>query len=127
MGGEGKEDQLMAEIGQGVKDASHLYEVERRARHAERPGFRISELQISPTQQVPWHYHTTIQDTFYVIEGEIRLFLRDPKEEVRMKPGETYAVRAGRPHLVTNPGAESATFLVLQGLGEYDYVPLTNR
>ena len=23
---------------EGVKDASHLYEVERRARHAERPG-----------------------------------------------------------------------------------------
>ena len=112
---------------EGVKDASHLYEVERRARHAERRGFRISELQISPTQQVPWHYHTNVQDTFYVLEGEIRLFLRDPKEEVRLEPGETYAVRAGRAHLVTNPGSSSATFLVLQGIGEYDYVPLTNR
>ena len=66
-----------------VKDSSHLYEVERRARHAERPGFRISELQISATQQVPWHSHTNIQDTFYVLEGRLRLFLRDPKEEVR--------------------------------------------
>ena len=37
---------------EAVKDSSHLYEVERRARHAERPGFRISELQISPTQKV---------------------------------------------------------------------------
>ena len=117
----------MGEIGRAVADASHLYEVERRARHAERPGFRISELQISPTQQVPWHYHTNVVDTFYVLEGEIRLFLRDPKEDVRLKPGQTYAVRAGRPHLVTNPGTMSATFLVLQGLGEYDYVPLTNR
>jgi mannose-6-phosphate isomerase-like protein (cupin superfamily) len=117
----------MSEIGRAVKDASALYEVERRARHAERPGFRISELQISPAQQVPWHYHTNVVDTFYVLEGEIRLFLRDPKEEVRVKPSETYAVRAGRPHLVTNPGTASATFLVLQGLGEYDYVPLTNR
>ena len=112
---------------QAVKDASHLYQVERRARHAERPGFRISELQISPTQQVPWHCHTNVQDTFYVLEGELRLFLRDPKEEVRLKPGETYAVRPGRAHLVTNGGQGSATFLVLQGIGEYDYVPLTNR
>jgi mannose-6-phosphate isomerase-like protein (cupin superfamily) len=117
----------LSEIGQPVKDASHLYEVERRARHAERPGFWITELQISPTQQVPWHYHTNVQDTFYVLEGEVRLFLRDPKEEVRLKPGESYRVRAGRPHLVTNPGTVSATFLVLQGIGEYDYVPLTNR
>jgi hypothetical protein len=38
---------------QGVKDASGLYEVERRAYHAARPGFRIMELQIGPDQKVP--------------------------------------------------------------------------
>jgi quercetin dioxygenase-like cupin family protein len=115
----------MATAARGVKDSSGLYEVERRARHAERPGFRISELQIGPKQQVPWHYHTSVQDTFYVLEGRLRLFLRDPKEEVKLGPGETYVVRPGRPHLVTNGGDTSATFLVLQGIGEYDYVPLT--
>jgi hypothetical protein len=52
-----------------IKDASHLFEHERLVYHAERPGFRISELQISPTQQVPWHCHSNVQDTFYVIEG----------------------------------------------------------
>jgi mannose-6-phosphate isomerase-like protein (cupin superfamily) len=108
-----------------VRDASHLYEVERRARHAERPGFHITELQISPTQKVPWHCHTNVQDTFYVLEGRLRLFLRDPKEEVRLDPGQTYSVRPGRPHLVTNGGQTSATFLVLQGIGEYDYIALT--
>ncbi len=110
---------------QGVKDASALYEVERRVRHAERPGFHITELQISRTQKVPWHFHTNVQDTFYVLQGELRIFLREPKEDVRLRPGETYAVRPGRPHLVTNAGQGSATFLVLQGIGEYDYVPLT--
>ena len=110
---------------ESMRDASHLYEVERRARHAERPGFRITELQLGPRQQVPWHYHTRVQDTFYVLEGRLRLFLREPKEEVLLAPGETYAVRPGRAHLVTNGGAGSAVFLVLQGIGEYDYVPLT--
>jgi mannose-6-phosphate isomerase-like protein (cupin superfamily) len=110
---------------EAVKDASHLYEVERRARFAERPGFHITELQIGPTQKVPWHCHTNVQDTFYVLEGRLRLFLRDPKEEVRLEPGQTHTVRPGRPHLVTNGGETSATFLVLQGIGEYDYVPLT--
>src|ERR1044072_898019 len=112
---------------ESFEDASELYEVERRARHAERPGFRISELQISPTQKVPWHYHTNIHDTIYVIEGHIRLFLREPKEEVRLGPWETYSVRPRRPHLVVNGGETSATFLVLQGVGEYDYVPLTDN
>ena len=107
-----------------LKDASHLYEVERRDCHAERPGFRIAELQISPTQTVPWHCHTNIQDTFYVIEGQVKLFLREPKEEVLLGPGETYSVSPKRPHLVTNGCNTSTTFLVLQGIGEYDYVPL---
>ncbi len=70
-----------------VKDASHLYEVERRAEHAARPGFRITELQLSKTQKVPWHYHNNVQDTFYVLEGELRIFLQDPKEEVRLEAG----------------------------------------
>ena len=110
---------------QGVKDASGLYEVERRTYHAARPDFRIAELQISPTQQVPWHYHSNVHDTFYVVSGSIRIFLQDPKEEVLLTLGQTFAVPPKRPHLVTNAGDASATFLVLQGIGEYDFVPLT--
>lgn len=109
---------------QALKDASHLYEVEHRAQHAARPGFRIQELRISKKQKVPWHYHSNVRDTFYVLEGELRIFLQEPKEEVRLRPGESYAVQPRRAHLVTNGGEGSATFLVLQGIGEYDYVPL---
>ena len=100
------------------------YEVERRAEHAARPGFRITELQISRTQKVPWHYHSNVQDTFYVLAGRLRIFLQAPKEKVELAAGETYSVPPRRPHLVTNAGDTSATFLVLQGIGEYDFVPL---
>ncbi len=106
------------------KESKPPYEVERSARHAERPGFRINELQISPSQKVPWHYHSNIQDTFYVLQGRICVGLRDPEEIVRLGPGETYTVKERRPHLVTNAGEVSAIFLVLQGFGEYDFVPL---
>ena len=109
---------------QVVKDASPWYEVERRAEYAARPGFRITELQISKTQKVPWHYHSNVQDTFYVLQGNLRIFMQDPKEEVRLAPGETLSVKPRRPHLVTNGVDASATFLVLQGIGEYDFVPL---
>jgi hypothetical protein len=57
-----------------------------------RPGFRIAELQIGPTQKVPWHYHNNVHDTFYVVAGSIRIFLQDPKEEIRLTPGQTFAV-----------------------------------
>ena len=100
------------------------YEVERSARHAERPGFRINELQISPSQTVPWHYHTNIQDTFYVLQGRICVSLREPEEQVSLARGQTYTVQPRRPHLVTNAGEGSAIFLVLQGFGEYDFIPV---
>ena len=107
-----------------LKDASHLFDAEDRAEHAARLGFRISELRLSDKQKVPWHYHNYVDDTFYVISGSLRIFLREPKEEVRLTPAQTFTAKAGRPHLVTNGGAEPVSFLVLQGIGEYDFVPL---
>ena len=110
---------------ESFKDASHLYEVERRETHAARDGFRINELTISTSQKVPWHYHTHTRDTFYVLVGELTIYLREPKEMKHMCQGECYVVEPKRPHLVVNSGSDSATFLVLQGIGEYDYVPIT--
>ena len=109
---------------QAHTDSKRPYEVERSARHAERPGFRINELQIGSTQRVPWHYHTTVQDTFFVLQGRICVSLRDPEEQVHLLRGETYTVRPRRPHQVTNAGEGSAIFLVLQGFGEYDFIPV---
>jgi mannose-6-phosphate isomerase-like protein (cupin superfamily) len=106
------------------KDASGLYEVERREFHAARDGFRINELTISTSQKVPWHYHTRIKDTFYVLEGEITIYLREPKEMKHLCMGNIYEVEPKRPHLVVNSGSQFATLFVLQGIGEYDYVPL---
>ena len=116
----------MMETGASV-DRNRLYEVERRAFHAEREGFRITELQISPSQKVPWHYHTSTQDTFFVLQGSLTVFLQEPKEKINLAVGETYTVQPRRPHLVTNAGGDSTVFLVLQlyGSGEYDFIPLT--
>ena len=104
--------------------ASRTYEVERRAYHAARPGFRIVEMQIGPTQTIPWHYHTKARDTFYVLSGSIRVRMRAREAQVVLAPGESCAVAAGCPHSVENAGATSAVFLILQGIGEHDFVPL---
>jgi quercetin dioxygenase-like cupin family protein len=104
--------------------ANDIYEVASLTHHVVRPRFRITELAITPAQKVPWHCHSNVQDTFYVLEGQLRIFLREPKEEVGLSPGQTYAVRPRRPHLVTNGSDSTATFLVLQGIGEYDFITL---
>jgi len=110
---------------QPLKSGTHLFETEFRAYHLERSGFRVSEIHLSKSQKVPWHYHSNISDTFYVISGEMHLFLQSPKESIRLLPGKSVCVEPGRPHLVTNRGEELLTFIIMQGVGEYDYVPLT--
>ncbi len=107
-----------------VTDASHLYEVAERIRHIQRPGFRLQEITLTSEQSVPWHFHNHVSDTFYVLEGEVVLYLQDPKQSVSLGQGESFSVEARRPHLVTNGGDNEATFLLLQGVGAYDYVPL---
>jgi hypothetical protein len=67
---------------------------ERVGRHAERPGFRISEMRMSPTQRIPWHYHTNIQDTFYVLDGSVRITCVTPMNKStsnRAKAGDQSA------------------------------------
>ena len=51
--------------------------------------------------------------------------MRAREAQVILAPGESYVVAAGCPHSVENAGTTSAVFLILQGIGEYDFVPLT--
>ena len=81
------------------------YEVTRFTCHASRPGFRIVEMTLNP---------------FSRCLGTITRTSKTPSTFWREN-----SVRPRRPHLVTNRGETEATFFVLQGVGEYDFVPLT--
>ena len=48
----------------------------------------------------------------------------DPKENLK---DEIHVVRAAQLHLVTNGGTKSRMCVVLQGIGEYDSVPLISN
>jgi mannose-6-phosphate isomerase-like protein (cupin superfamily) len=100
------------------------YEVERRGYHAVRPGFRIVEMQVGPTHTIPWHYHSQAQDTFYILSGSIRIRMGEPDEQVVLAPGQSCTVSTRRPHSVENVGGTSAVFLILQGIGEHDFVAM---
>lgn len=107
-----------------LKDPTHLYTTLRTADHAVRPGFGVHEMELGSDQIVPWHLHSIISDTFYVIAGTLRLRLREPEETLILSPTDSYKVASERPHQVENAGDQPVTFLILQGIGDYDYVPL---
>ena len=88
----------------------------------ELPEIVISEITLSQGQEVPWHLHNHITDTFYCLTGctSIR---HAANGRVKLKPGESFAVPSGTPHQVEAFGEEPCRFLIIQGIGEYDFVP----
>lgn len=108
-----------------MMDSHHSFE--RLTYHVRRSNFRIVELHLTSSQEVPWHRHHNIEDTFYVLSGSIRVEHGDPRNEVCLMPGQTFTVQRGQPHRVTAIGGGTAAFLALQGIGEYDFVLETGK
>ena len=89
---------------------------------AEGPGLIVSEITLSPGQEVPWHFHNQVSDTFYGLIGCITVRF-DDSGEARLTPGESVTVPAGIPHRVSNESDGVSRFLIVQGIGEYDFIP----
>jgi quercetin dioxygenase-like cupin family protein len=105
-----------------VSASSGEYQTEQRETLAEAPGLRVRLLHLAAGQCVPWHYHNHITDTFICLRGPMRVVTRDPDVEHVLQAGDTLAVGPCTPHSVTGVGAGHCKFVVIQGVGEYDYV-----
>ena len=99
------------------------YEIEGRELVAKAPGLRVQVLTVGPGQCVPWHKHTRITDTFFCLAGPMLVELRAPEETVPLETGGQFAVLPGRPHRVTSSNDERCRFVIVQGVGVYDYLP----
>jgi len=98
------------------------YSSERRETIAEAPNLRVRLLSLGEGQCVPWHYHNNITDTFFCMEGPMQVQTRKPDEIHVLAPGETFAVRPKIPHRVAGLEDRACKFMVVQGVGEYDFV-----
>ncbi len=108
-------------LGEGLEGE---YASEHRETLAEAPGLRVRSIGLAAGQCVPWHAHTHITDTFVCLRGPMRVSTRHPEAEHTLAAGDTLAVAPGTAHRVTGEGDHACRFLVIQGVGEYDYLPL---
>jgi quercetin dioxygenase-like cupin family protein len=74
-------------------------------------------------QKVPWHHHSNVTDTFLCMDGPMQVETRNPETRTVLRPGERTAVPAGRPHEVSGVDGGPCRFLIVQGVGKYDFVP----
>lgn len=84
---------------------------------------RVVEWTLGPGERLPWHHHSEIADTFYCLQGVIGVDTRDPPGQTVLRPGEKFVVGANAVHRPENLGESPARFLLVQGLGTYDFVP----
>jgi quercetin dioxygenase-like cupin family protein len=100
------------------------YELAGREIVAEGADLRAQVLTLAAGQSVPWHYHSAITDSFVCLEGPMVVETRAPRHNYRLQPGERCAVPPKTAHYVHGDAGGACKFLVIQGVGIYDFVPV---
>ena len=80
------------------------------------------EYTLNPGDRHPWHRHSEVMDRIYCLEGLIGVETRQPDRQFRLQPGEHCEVPVGTVHHVSNAGAKTGRYLLVQALGRYDYI-----
>jgi quercetin dioxygenase-like cupin family protein len=109
-----------------VRDMAALpapYEIEGRELIAEAPGLRVQVLTLDAGQSVPWHHHSEISDTFFCLRGPMIVETRDPRTTIRLHVGQRATIPPGEAHHVAGVDGGPCQFVIVQGVGVYDYLP----
>ncbi len=85
---------------------------------------RVRLFTLAPGEVIPWHLHSAIVDQFFVLGGELTVETRAPDGCCTLGAGERYQIDAGHAHQTSNRGATDCRFLIIQGIGKYDFKDL---
>jgi quercetin dioxygenase-like cupin family protein len=103
-------------------DPSPHYSIAARQSIIETPEARVTLMTLGPGEATPWHRHSAVTDTAFRLDGEVEVQAREPQEAIRLLPGEPCRMEPGRVHRVANAGTGPCRFLLVQGVGPYDFV-----
>jgi mannose-6-phosphate isomerase-like protein (cupin superfamily) len=100
----------------------------------------VRVMRLGPRESSPQHFHTEITDTMIGLNGVVvvtehavapslnkETSTPQPKEKatevaVSLAPGERHTVPPFTSHSVSNPGDEPVEYLLIQGVGKYDFI-----
>jgi quercetin dioxygenase-like cupin family protein len=78
---------------------------------------------LAPGEEIPWHFHSAVTDWYFVLEGALSIETRAPRDRRLLEVGERFSIPPKTAHLIGNPGATDTRFLLVQGVGAYDFMP----
>ena len=82
----------------------------------------VREYTLDPGESIPWHRHTSVADYYYGLEGKVAIETRNPAARHEVGAGQTATVTPPTAHHVSNPGTTLCRFLLIQGVGQHDFV-----
>ena len=78
---------------------------------------------LAPGDVIPWHSHSETIDHYFVLCGQLTIERRTPDDRRTLGVGERYQIRPANIHQVSNGGSADCQFLLIQGVGRYDWKP----
>ena len=82
---------------------------------------RVAEFSLEANQVGQWHYHSAVAEYCYCLDGMV-VIEQQGKQSLTLKPGEKVEIALGEVHRVCNPLAQQCRYLVIQGVGTYDFL-----
>jgi quercetin dioxygenase-like cupin family protein len=77
---------------------------------------------LAPGERIPWHFHSAVTDWYFVLEGVLLVETRAPRDRRTLTIGGSYTIPPKTAHLVANQSQGDTRFLLVQGVGAYDFV-----
>lgn len=84
-------------------------------------GVRVAEFEMDPDSSGAWHHHSQVSEHCYCLKGRIVVEIAG-KPPVNLEAGERCELPAGVSHRLGNAQSQICRYLVVQGIGAYDFV-----
>lgn len=82
----------------------------------------VREYTLDPGETIPWHRHSGVSDYYYGLEGRVVVQTREPAARHELGAGQSATVMPPVVHQVSNASGAPCRFLLIQGVGKYDFV-----
>jgi mannose-6-phosphate isomerase-like protein (cupin superfamily) len=84
----------------------------------------VREMEMADGAATEWHFHSEVHDYFVCLEGEVQVETKIadcPDCALVLKPGQRFLVTPGQVHRVVNLAGKVSKYLLVQGVGRYDF------
>ena len=82
---------------------------------------RVRIMTLESGQATAWHYHAEIADSMFCLDGPVAVEYRNPDARIELANGQHCDVAVKRVHRVVNLSTETSRYLLVQGVGRYDF------